>query len=74
VDCLHNAKAYRLVKRMDISSFTRKRICSRAMPTGRIRLSDLQLIVSGNGKSESWPRKKNGDPLSGKHFGMDMER
>ena len=34
------------------SSFTRKRICSRATPTGRITLSDMKLIVTDAGKRE----------------------
>ena len=34
------------------SSFTRKRICSRAIPGGRITLSDLKLIVNRDGLRE----------------------
>jgi N-hydroxyarylamine O-acetyltransferase len=32
------------------SSFTRKRVCSLAMPGGRLTLSDLQLIITKNGE------------------------
>ena len=34
------------------SSFTRKRLCSRATPEGRITLSDLKLIIARDGKKE----------------------
>ena len=34
------------------SSFTQKRICSRATPGGRTTLSDMKLIVSDNGQRE----------------------
>lgn len=34
------------------SSFTRKRVCSQATPTGRITLSDLKLIKTDGGKRE----------------------
>ncbi len=34
------------------SSFTRKRLCSRATPEGRITLSDMKLISTQTGKKE----------------------
>ncbi len=34
------------------SSFTRKRICSRATPEGRVTLSDMNLIVTNKGQRE----------------------
>jgi N-hydroxyarylamine O-acetyltransferase len=34
------------------SSFTQKRICSRATPTGRITLSEMKLIVTDKGQRE----------------------
>ena len=34
------------------SSFTRKRLCTRATPEGRITLSDLKLIIAHDGKKE----------------------
>lgn len=34
------------------SSFTRKRLCTRATPDGRITLSDLKLIIARDGKKE----------------------
>lgn len=34
------------------SPFTQKRICSKAMPEGRITLADMKLIVTRNGKKE----------------------
>lgn len=34
------------------SSFTRKRLCTRATPEGRITLSDLKLIIARDGKKE----------------------
>ncbi|HLX76759.1 MAG TPA: arylamine N-acetyltransferase [Terriglobales bacterium] len=34
------------------SSFTRKRLCTRATPEGRITLSDMKLIITRNGEKE----------------------
>ena len=34
------------------SSFTRKRLCTRATPEGRITLSDMKLIITRNGQKE----------------------
>lgn len=34
------------------SPFTRRRICSRATPTGRVTLADMRLIVTNNGDRE----------------------
>lgn len=34
------------------SSFTRKRLCTRATPEGRITLSDMKLVVTRNGQKE----------------------
>ena len=34
------------------SSFTQKRICTRATPDGRITLSEMKLIVARNGERE----------------------
>lgn len=34
------------------SSFTRKRVCSRATPDGRITLADMKLIISRDGQKE----------------------
>jgi N-hydroxyarylamine O-acetyltransferase len=34
------------------SSFTRKRLCTRATPDGRITLSDMKLIIARDGKKE----------------------
>lgn len=34
------------------SSFTRKRLCSRATPDGRITLSDMKLVITRDGKKE----------------------
>lgn len=34
------------------TSFTRKRICSRATPEGRVTLSDMKLIITANGGRE----------------------
>jgi N-hydroxyarylamine O-acetyltransferase len=44
------------------SYFTQQRICSLAVPDGRITLADLKLITTKNGtdKSASWPPKRSG--------------
>jgi N-hydroxyarylamine O-acetyltransferase len=34
------------------SSFTHKRLCSRATPDGRITLSDMKLVITRNGNKE----------------------
>ena len=34
------------------SSFTQKRICSRATPEGRITLSEMKLIVTSSGRAQ----------------------
>jgi N-hydroxyarylamine O-acetyltransferase len=34
------------------SSFTRKRLCTRATPEGRITLSDMKLIITRGGQKE----------------------
>ncbi len=34
------------------SSFTRKRLCTRATPEGRITLSDMKLVITRNGQKE----------------------
>ena len=34
------------------SSFTRKRLCTRATPEGRITLSDMKLVITSNGRKE----------------------
>ena len=34
------------------SSFTQKRICSRATPNGRITLSEMKLIITNKGERE----------------------
>jgi len=54
------------------SPFTRRRICSRLTPAGRITLSDLRLIVTEHGErrerlltEEEWSRALSG------HFGLD---
>jgi N-hydroxyarylamine O-acetyltransferase len=37
------------------STFTRKRVCTKATPDGRITLADQKLIVTRNGKKEVQP-------------------
>lgn len=54
------------------SPFTRKRVCSRAMPDGRITLADGKFIITRNGTRDERLVKseKEWDELLGQHFGI----
>lgn len=56
------------------SSFTQKRICSRATPNGRISLSELKLIVTENGVRHETDLKSEDDFLAAlkEHFEIEM--
>lgn len=53
------------------SSFTQKRICSRATPEGRITLTDAKLVVTQDGKREESPLSNDEwQPALKKYFGV----
>jgi N-hydroxyarylamine O-acetyltransferase len=53
------------------SPFTRKRVCSRAMPDGRITLADMKLIITKNGVREERPvAEEEWSQLLRDHFDM----
>jgi N-hydroxyarylamine O-acetyltransferase len=56
------------------SSFTRKRVCSRATPQGRITLSNLKLIITQNGQRQEQALAGEDDFRAALHeyFGMDL--
>ena len=55
------------------SPFTRRRICSRATPDGRVTISDLKLIVTARGqRTEQSIREEDYPVLLRKHFAMDL--
>jgi N-hydroxyarylamine O-acetyltransferase len=58
------------------SSFTRKRVCTRATPEGRITLSDLRLIITSNGERQE--RLLTGEEeyraALWEHFGIELTR
>ncbi|HXE90366.1 MAG TPA: arylamine N-acetyltransferase [Terriglobales bacterium] len=55
------------------SPFTRRRICSRATPDGRVTLSDLKLIVTSKGRRTETPIREEDYPvLLREHFGMEL--
>ncbi|HSA91542.1 MAG TPA: arylamine N-acetyltransferase [Terriglobales bacterium] len=55
------------------SPFTRRRICSRATPAGRVTISDLKLIVTADGRRTEQPIREEDYPaLLREHFGMEL--
>ena len=56
------------------SPFTRRRVCTRATPEGRITLSDMRLIVTGGGKQEERPIEDERDYARTlrDHFGIEL--
>lgn len=54
------------------SPFTRKRVCSRATPDGRVTLSNLRLIITSNGSRQERPLQDETefDALLGDLFGI----
>jgi N-hydroxyarylamine O-acetyltransferase len=54
------------------SPFTRKRVCSRATPDGRITLSEMKLITTRNGSREERLLKSDGEwrAALADHFGV----
>jgi N-hydroxyarylamine O-acetyltransferase len=55
------------------SPFTRRRICSRATPHGRITISDLKLIVTvGGSRTEQPIREEDYPALLREQFGMEL--
>ncbi|MBX2989705.1 MAG: arylamine N-acetyltransferase [Bacteroidetes bacterium] len=57
-----------------LSHFTRKRICSLAMPDGRITLSDNRLILASNGKrTERELTDFEYKVALNEHFGIDLD-
>lgn len=57
------------------SSFTRKRICSRATPGGRVTLSDMRLIVTqrGNRRETLLSSRTEYAAVLNAHFGISLE-
>ncbi len=57
------------------SSFIGRRICTRAMPEGRITLSDLRLITTVNGHKQERTLKDEGEYEAAlrEHFGISLE-
>jgi N-hydroxyarylamine O-acetyltransferase len=56
------------------SSFTRRRVCSRATPQGRITLSDRKLVITSNGTREEHELNKEADveAVLYKEFGIKL--
>jgi N-hydroxyarylamine O-acetyltransferase len=56
------------------SPFTRKRVCSRAMPNGRITLSEMKLITTRNGGREEQLLKSDNEWRAAlrDHFGVQL--
>jgi N-hydroxyarylamine O-acetyltransferase len=57
------------------SSFTRRRVCTRATPVGRITLSDRKLIVTRNGSRQERLLESECEVYTAlrDHFGIDLE-
>jgi N-hydroxyarylamine O-acetyltransferase len=56
------------------SSFTRRRICTRATPDGRITLSDMRLIVTKSGERRQHDLADEAEVWSvlKEHFGIEL--
>ena len=56
------------------SPFTRKRVCSRAMPDGRITLSEMKLITTRNGHRDERLLKSDDEWWAAlrDHFGVQI--
>jgi N-hydroxyarylamine O-acetyltransferase len=56
------------------STFTQKRVCTRATPEGRITLADKKLVVTRNGKKEERLLKSEDEwrALLNDHFGIRL--
>ncbi len=56
------------------SSFTQRRVCTRATPEGRITLSDMRLIVTTNGARQERLLADEAEYRSilRDHFGIDL--
>ncbi|MDZ7314075.1 MAG: arylamine N-acetyltransferase, partial [candidate division KSB1 bacterium] len=57
------------------SHFTRKRICSRATPEGRVTLSDMRLITTSNGERQERILSNQEEFAAAlrDHFGFDLD-
>jgi len=58
------------------SGFTRRRICTRATPDGRITLSDSNLIITAQGERTERPLATDAEVQTAlaEHFGIDLSR
>lgn len=56
------------------SHFTQKRICSRAMPEGRVTLSDMRLIITASGQRQERVFQNQEECINAlqEHFGIDL--
>jgi N-hydroxyarylamine O-acetyltransferase len=56
------------------STFTQKRVCTKARPDGRITLADKKLVVTRNGKKEERLLKSEDEwrALLNDHFGIRL--
>ena len=57
------------------SSFTRRRVCTRATPDGRITLSDMRLIVTQHGQRQEHELADEAEvqAVLSEHFGIDLD-
>jgi N-hydroxyarylamine O-acetyltransferase len=57
------------------SSFTRRRVCTRATPDGRITLSDMRLIVTKAGERRQHDLADEAEvrTVLKEHFGIDLD-